>query len=85
MNTINFTIDFELHHLSDERYKELIYLFQKKIIEYKPDALTFDEIKEIIPLDEVKYVTTSIEHPRMEHIPKGEVRTRETKIEIKLC
>ena len=83
MNTISFTIEFDLINLPDKRCQELVHLFYEKMMQDKPNALTFDQIKEIIPLHKLKYIPASIEHPRMEHIPKGEVRTRETKIVIR--
>lgn len=60
---IKFTITIETNDMNHETYMELQQPLYEKIVETEMQSMSFEEINEILKLDERKYYATGIEFP----------------------
>lgn len=65
IHKIKFTIELETNILSQKDYLELQKPFMSKIIESEIQQMSFEELNNILKLDERKYQATGIEFPEM--------------------
>lgn len=79
---INFTISIETNDLDHETYMELQQPLYERIVDTEMQSMSFEEINEILKLDERKYYITGIEFPDRRGDENG-YEINETKIEIK--
>lgn len=83
INTISFEIDFSSINLNEEQYAEIMDIIEIEMKKEHSDGISFEEIKEIIPLDKLRYYPASIQYPDYEFFDGDSVVTKETKITIK--
>lgn len=80
INNIKFNIQLDLNGLSQKEYSLILELFTKNIYESDlNNTISLTELDNILHLTNRKFLTKSIEYPKMTH---GELDIRETNIEI---
>jgi len=83
IHTIKFSIDFDMINLNEDKYAEIMDIIETQMKEKHPDGILFEELKQIIPLDKLKFHPVSIQYPDLSRDDYQDVSFKETKIEIK--
>ena len=82
IHKITVSIELDLINLSQEKYLEIQSKLIKNIIDTNAPRLSFDELDKILHIKERKYVSKSIEFPKMNRLDDNDFTIKETFFEI---